>query len=59
MNNSLVKQILIEYDVKRNKAIEEAEARKNNLLEVNPKLSEIESELSKISIQASKEKKIL
>ncbi len=54
MNNALLKQILTEYEFKRNKAIDEAAERKKNLLEVNPKLSEIEMELSKISIEASK-----
>lgn len=54
MNSSLLKQVLSEYDVKRAKAVEEAENRKKELLEVNPKLQEIENELSKISIQAAK-----
>ena len=54
MNNSLLKQILNEYDQKRTKAILEAEQRKKELLEVNPKLSEIEKQLSNISIQAAK-----
>ena len=54
MNSSLLKQLLSEYEVKRNKAIDEAENKKEQLLEVNPKISEIDKELSKISIEASK-----
>lgn len=54
MNSPLLKQVLIEYDLKRVKAIEEAKKRKNELLEVNPKLSEIDNELSKLSIEATK-----
>ncbi|MBR2289729.1 MAG: ATP-binding protein [Clostridia bacterium] len=54
MNNALLKQLLTEYEQKRNQAIEAAEERKRSLLEVNPKISEIDKELSKISIEASR-----
>ena len=54
MDNSVLKVILREYEIKRNKAIQDAENRKKQLLEVNPKLSELESELAKLSIQTSK-----
>lgn len=54
MNNPLLKQILNEYEIKRNKAIQEASRRKQTLLEVNPRLAEIESEISKISIETAK-----
>ena len=54
MNSPLLKQVLNEYSLKRQKAIEDAENRKKELLEVNPKLQNIENELSKISIQAAK-----
>ena len=54
MDNSLLKQVLREYDEKRTRAIIEAENRKKELLKVNPKLLEIENELSKISIETSK-----
>lgn len=54
MDNSLLKQVLREYDEKRTKAIMTAEARKKELLKVNPRLLEIEAELSSNSIQASK-----
>lgn len=54
MDNSLLKQVLREYDNKRSQAILEAENRKKELLKVNPKLLEIENELSKVSIQTAK-----
>lgn len=54
MDNSLLNQILHEYELKRNKAIQDAEKRKRDLLEVNPRLAEIEHELSSNSIKASK-----
>ena len=54
MDQSFLKQILQEYDMKRTKAISDAENRKKQLLVVNPHLEEIESELSKISIEAAK-----
>ena len=54
MSNSLIKQILREYDKKRNKAILEANKRKQELLNANPELKEIDKELSLISIQTSK-----
>ncbi len=54
MNRPLLKQVLTEYEFKRNKAVEEAQNRKKELLAVNPKLSEIEDNLSRISIQATK-----
>lgn len=54
MDNSLLKQILREYAEKRDKAILEADIRKKDLLKVNPRLLEIEKELSSISIQTAK-----
>ncbi len=54
MDNSLLKQILHEYEEKRTKSILEAETRKKDLMKVNPRLLEIEEELSKNSIQTSK-----
>ena len=50
MDNSLLKQ----YDKKRNIAIQKAEDRKQELLKANPKLQEIDKELSLVSIQTSK-----
>ena len=54
MNSQLLKQLLTEYEIKRNRAIDEAEDKKLKLLEVNPKIAEIDKELSKISIEASR-----
>ncbi len=54
MDNSLLKQVLREYDEKRNIAIQEAEYRKKELLKINPRLAEIEKELAIISIKAAK-----
>lgn len=54
MDHSVLKLILREYEIKHNRAIQEAEARKRNLLAVNPRLSEIETELAQISIQTAK-----
>ena len=54
MDNSVLKLILSEYEVKRNKAIQDSEERKRQLMSVNPRLSEIDNELAKISIQTSK-----
>lgn len=54
MGDALLKQVLNKYEIKRQKAIKEAEDRKNEVLKVNPKLSEIENEISKISIQTAK-----
>lgn len=54
MDNSLLKQVLKEYDEKRIKAIQEANFRKKELMKINPRLQEIEQELSSNSLQASK-----
>lgn len=54
MNNSELKNILIEYELKRNKAIQDAENKKRELLLINPRLSEIESEIAHTSIEISK-----
>lgn len=54
MDNKTLKLILNEYEIKRNKAIQDAEQRRKNLLSVNPRLSEIDAELANISIQTSK-----
>ena len=47
MNSPLLKQVLNEYGLKRQKAIEDAENRKKELLEVNPKLQNIEMSYQK------------
>jgi len=55
MNNSIIKQITHEYEIKRNKAIEEAEKRKRDLMDVNPRLQEIEDEIAKNSFEITKQ----
>lgn len=55
MEQSVLKSVLREYEIKRTKAIQDAENRKKELLEINPHLSEIEAELAHISITISKE----
>lgn len=54
MDNSLLKQVLKEYDEKRTRAIQDAENRKKHLMSVNPRLQEIDKELTLNSIQISK-----
>lgn len=55
MDNSVLKTVLREYEQKRNKAIQDAENRKRELLTINPHLAEIESELARISMESSKQ----
>ena len=54
MDNSLLKQVLKEYDAKRTKAQLEAEERKKELMKINPRLQEIDQEIASNSIKASK-----
>ncbi len=54
MDNILLKQLLTEYEAKRNKAIFEAEERRFELLKVNPELSKIEDKISKLSLETAK-----
>lgn len=54
MNKALLKQLLTEYSINRNRAIDEAESRKKQFLEANPMVNNIDKELSKISIEASR-----
>ena len=54
MDNSLLKQVLKEYDEKRTRAIQAAEERRKDLMSVNPRLQEIDKELTLNSIQTSK-----
>ena len=54
MDNSLLKQVLKEYDEKRTRAVQAAEERKKDLMSVNPRLQEIDKELTLNSIQISK-----
>ncbi len=55
MDQSLLNQILHEYELKREKAYREAEERKNELIRINPKLAEIEKQISSNAIKISKE----
>ncbi len=54
MDNILLKQILTEYEIKRNHAIELANLKKEELINANPKLKSIDEELSNISIKTAK-----
>lgn len=54
MDKAILNQLLREYNEKRNKAIAIAERKKFELLEVNPKLAELDQQLSKISLDTSK-----
>ena len=55
MDKSLLNQILHEYELKREKAYKDVEERKKELIKVNPKLAEIERQISLNSIKISKE----
>lgn len=55
MNTTILKSLLIIYENKRNKKIEEAEQRKIELYKQNPRFEEIDSALSSLSISASKD----
>lgn len=52
--SSNLNKLLAEYEIKRNKAISDAEDRKENIFSQNPRLQEIEIELSKYSIEKAK-----
>ena len=54
MNNTILKNLLKEYDLKRQKAIQEAEFRKEQLYSSNPRLLEISNELNSISLSSVK-----
>ena len=54
MSSTNLKTLLTEYEKKRLQAIYEAEERKNNLYEKEPRLQKIEDELSKEAISISK-----
>ena len=54
MNSSNLKTLLTEYEKKRMQAIYDAEERKNNLYQKEPKLQQIDDELSKTAIDISK-----
>lgn len=54
MNTAILKSLLNIYEGKRNQKLEEAEQRKARLYEENPRFEEIDNELSRLSINASK-----
>lgn len=54
MNNSILKDLLKQYEQKRLNSIRDAENRKKNLYLSNPKLQEIDDKLNSISINAAK-----
>ena len=54
MNTTILKSLLVIYEQKRNRKIEEAENRKIELYKQNPRFEEIDSALSSLSINASK-----
>ena len=54
MNSSNLKTLLTEYEKKKMQAIYDAEERKNNLYQKEPKLQQIDDELSKTAIDISK-----
>ena len=55
MNTTILKSLLIIYENKRNQKIEEAEQRKIELYKQNPRFEEIDSALSSLSINASRD----
>lgn len=54
MDKKILNDLKKEYDKKRQKAIESAESRKSSLYRNNPKLQEIETKLSSLSIKTAK-----
>lgn len=54
LSNSLLKELLTEYERKRNSAIKLAEQKKEELYLANPRLDEIDNSLSKFSIFLAK-----
>ena len=54
MNTTILKSLLVTYEKKRNKKIEEAENRKLELYKNNPRFEEIDTTLSSLSITAAK-----
>ena len=54
MNNAILTDILKEYERKRNYAEKDLEDRKQKLYSENPRLQEIDNELSKLGITTAK-----
>lgn len=54
MSNPNLKQLLAEYNEKRNREVSSAENRKKNIYEQNPRLQEIDDEISSYAISIAK-----
>lgn len=54
MNTTILKSLLVAYDNKRIRKLEEAEIRKQKIYKENPRFEEIDEQLSSLSINASK-----
>ncbi len=54
MDNLILKELLTEYEQKRNQAIYISQEKKEQLIKANPELSKIENELSNLSISTAK-----
>ena len=55
MPNNDLKQLLNEYEQKRNKAISEAQDRKKEIYDKNPRLQEIDDELNNLSFRTARD----
>lgn len=55
MPNNDLKQLLNEYEQKRNKAISEAQDRKKEMYDKNPRLQEIDDELNNLSFRTARD----
>ena len=54
MNNLLLNEVLREYEIKRQKAFDDAEKRKSDLAKANPKIQELDRKIAEISIENTK-----
>ena len=54
MNNSSLKQLLVEYSQKRNKELLDSKKRKESIYSQNPRLEEIDSEISSYALSTAK-----
>ena len=55
MPNNDLKQLLNEYEQKRNKAISEAQDRKKEIYDKNPRLQEIDDELNNLAFRTARD----
>ena len=54
MNSAVYKEVQREYDLKRQRAIKEAEARSEELIEKQPKYKELLEKKNKIALELTK-----